>query len=230
MKTLIFIHGGESFRTDIEYQKFLQDTYVKWQSVPWSPEVKTSWKYEVAKQWHETWGVVYMPDMPDKIDAKYDEWKLIFKWILAKLVPEDEITLVGTSLGWCFLLKYFSEVSVIPGLIRDPAKKDDLIDITGFLSSQEWQVLLRIHQIHLLAACISEWDFTPPESYESLKKLWNRVHIWHADDDRVVTFWVAQQLAQTLPDAQAHFFSSEKGYGHFHGLASLPELEVALFS
>jgi hypothetical protein len=52
MKTLIFIHGGESFTNDMDYQKFLQETYVLWQSELWTPEIKTSWVQEIAKKWH----------------------------------------------------------------------------------------------------------------------------------------------------------------------------------
>ncbi|MFZ2255431.1 MAG: hypothetical protein WAW59_04440 [Patescibacteria group bacterium] len=43
-----------------------------------------------------------------------------------------------------------------------------------------------------------------------MQKLENRVHIWHAEDDAIVPFSVGEQLAQTLPAAQTHFFSSEK--------------------
>lgn len=65
--------------------------------------------------------------MPNKQNAHYRDWKLVFEGILAQLNPQDEITLVGGSLGGCFLLKYFSEVKSIV-----------------------------VHQIHLVAACISE--------------------------------------------------------------------------
>jgi predicted alpha/beta-fold hydrolase len=47
--------------------------------------------------------------MPNKLNARYHEWKIFFEGILSKLDREDEITLVGGSLGGCFLLKYFSE-------------------------------------------------------------------------------------------------------------------------
>ncbi len=52
MKTLIFIHGGESFKKEEDYKKFLTDTYVDWQSEPWTPELKSSWTQEIAKKWY----------------------------------------------------------------------------------------------------------------------------------------------------------------------------------
>ena len=52
MNNLIFIHGGESFANETKYQKFLRETYIDWQTVPWSPEIKTSWVQEIAKKWY----------------------------------------------------------------------------------------------------------------------------------------------------------------------------------
>jgi hypothetical protein len=53
---------------------------------------------------------------------------------------------------------------------------------------------LRIKAVHLIAACISEGDFTAPTNYDFLASLRNTVHIWHAEDDDVVPFGVAQEL------------------------------------
>ncbi len=53
MKTIIFIHGGESFETHEEFQRFLEDTYIDWQSEHWTPEEKTTWVKEIAKKWHK---------------------------------------------------------------------------------------------------------------------------------------------------------------------------------
>ncbi len=210
MKTLIFIHGWESFETQEKYLRFLEDTYVDWQSEPWTPEEKTSWSKEIAKKWHANGWIVYMPVFPNKLDAKYNEWKVVFEGILSKLNPEDTVTLVGWSLGGCFILKYFSEITE-----------------HGLLRSSQWRQK-KIDQIHLVAACISEWDFRAPTNYESLQELGNRVHIWHAEDDMVVPFETAKTLSKTLSEAQTHFFGTEKWYGHFHGIEKIPELENIL--
>lgn len=111
MKTLIFIHGGESFKTHEEYERFLYDVYIDWQSEPWSPpEEKIVWRDVIAKKWYTQGNQVFMPVFPNKLNARYDEWKIIFEGILSKLSREDEVTFVGGSLGGCFLLKYFSEM------------------------------------------------------------------------------------------------------------------------
>lgn len=203
MKTLIFIHGGESFKTNEEYGRFLYDVYIDWQSEPWSPpEEKIVWRDVIAKKWYTQGNQVFMPVFPNKLNARYVEWKIVFEGVLSKLSREDEVTFVGGSLGGCFLLKYFSEVANFP---------------------------YTINQVHLIAACLECGDFTPPSNYEYLAHLGDRVHIWHAEDDMVVPFDVAKTLEKELPEAETHFFSAEKGYGHFHGVERIPELEVAIF-
>ena len=66
--------------------------------------------------------------------------------------------------------------------------------------------MIHMNQIHLVAACIAEGDFSAPTSYHALQSLGERVHIWHAEDDPVVPFAVAKDLVKYLPNAQTHFF------------------------
>jgi hypothetical protein len=211
MKHLIFIHGGESFTDESAYQKFLCETYISWQSEFWTPEIKKSWTQEIAKKWYDKWGSVLMPAFPNKLNARYTDWKIVFDWILSQMDAGDELTLIWWSLGGCFLLKYFWEIEKYHS--NPQIESDDPIN------------LLFIQGIHLLAACISEWDFIAPENYNTLRSLGSKVHIWHAEDDMVVPFSVAEILAQELPNATTHFFWSERWYVHFHGIESIPELE-----
>ena len=124
-----------------------------------------------------------MPIFPNKLDAKYQEWKIVFDGIISGISRDDHITLIGGSLGGCFLLKYFSENQHSP---------------------------LNIDHIHLIAACLECGDFTPPANYEYLQEIGNRVHIWHAVDDTIVPFTIGQELEKILPHAITHFFGSEK--------------------
>ena len=69
--------------------------------------------------------------MPNKMNAKYAEWNMIFEsFISAKMGSLLNITLIGNSLGGCFLMKYFSEQNSFP--------KE------------------KLEAIHLVAACIEE--------------------------------------------------------------------------
>ncbi len=111
MKTLICIHGAESFSNDAAYREFLIETYIERQSEPWTPEVRTTWVQEIARKWYVANHRVFMPIFPNKQNAKYADWKIVFEGILRGLSLDDEITLIGGSLGGCFLLKYFSEMN-----------------------------------------------------------------------------------------------------------------------
>lgn len=203
MKTLIFVHGGESFTDEESYLNFLSNTYAQYYITPWEDKEKIDYRTYISRRWVWDGWQVYYPTMPNKLNARYSEWKIVFDGIMKKMKADDEITFFWTSLGGCFLLKYFSEVGEFPYIIN---------------------------QVHLLAACISEWDFTQPNNYEYLQQLENRVNIWYAEDDKIVPFSVAQELARILPDAQTHFFSYEKWYGHFHGVERISELEEVIFS
>jgi pimeloyl-ACP methyl ester carboxylesterase len=81
------------------------------------------------------------------------------------------------------LLKYFGEVSDFP---------------------------YEIDNIHLIASCIKCGNFTPPSNYTILERLGSRVHIWHAEDDSVVPVSVGQEIAESLPKAETHFFTPER--------------------
>ena len=190
-----------SFATRGEYLDWLKKDYVNWVTDEWKPSEK-KWRPAIAERFVALWWRVFMPEMPCDLNAKYDEWLITFNGLISTIESDSEIILLWHSLGGCFLLKYFSEAIDFPYIVN---------------------------QIHLHAACISEWDFTAPENYEYLQQLENRVHIWHAEDDMVVPFATAQELAQTLPRAQTHFFPSEKWYGHFHGVERLPEVEEVIF-
>ncbi len=81
--TYIFIPGGESFLTVPEYRDFLSTTLVEWNLDPYAPrEPQKKWKTELARRLTEAGHIVYIPNFPNQIDAKYNDWKLFFEaWI-----------------------------------------------------------------------------------------------------------------------------------------------------
>lgn len=191
-----------SFTSQEDYLTWLKTEYTTWCKEKWTPW-KKKWKTETARKWAERWGTVYFPEVPNPLNAKYNEWKIVFDTVFS--LDNNPLTLIWHSLWGSFLLKYFSEIT----------EYDDL--------------LKRVNQVHLIAACLSEWDFTLPSNYEYLQQLGNRVHIWHAEDDTIVPFSVAQELSRILPEAQTHFFGSEKWYGHFSKVEEFEELERVLW-
>ena len=53
MKTLIFIHGADSFLDDDAYVHFLQNDYIPRYTKPWDDVEKPDYRKEIAKKWKE---------------------------------------------------------------------------------------------------------------------------------------------------------------------------------
>ncbi len=104
LKKLIFIHGGDSYKSSKEYKNAIENLKAK----EFDPsENNKSWKEKFFKKMFKNGWIMYYPKMPCKDNAKYKEWKLVFEKYLKKLNRKS--VLIGHSLGASFLLKYFSE-------------------------------------------------------------------------------------------------------------------------
>lgn len=100
-KTQIFIiHGGMTFKSRGDYLQFLITKDV-------SIEEKVRWTDEYLKK--KLGGVfdIIKPRMPLSDNAKYEEWKIYFEKFFPYL--QNNIILIGNSLGGIFLAKYLSE-------------------------------------------------------------------------------------------------------------------------
>ncbi len=100
-KTQIFyIHGGETFKNDREYVKWLSTRKV-------SVDKKIKWSAEyLDKELGQNFEII-RPRMPLQDNAKYRDWKICFESYFPYL--RDNIILIGGSLGGIFLAKYLSE-------------------------------------------------------------------------------------------------------------------------
>ena len=140
---------------------------------------------------------VIAPKMPNKLNAKYLEWKIWFE----KFIPhfELEVILVGHSLGGTFLVKYLSE-NKLPKKIRG---------------------------VFLVAACYntqdsdySMADFILPKNLEGIYLQAGKIFIYHSKDDEVVPFADFEKYKKELPKAVAREFTDR---GHFNQ-EEFPEL------
>jgi hypothetical protein len=52
MKTLIYIHGGESFATEESYLKFMKEFYIPMNIEPWKTDFREKWRDGIARTWH----------------------------------------------------------------------------------------------------------------------------------------------------------------------------------
>lgn len=103
MKTqIILIHGGDSFDTYEAFLSFLKKWKIDFKDYQ---DPKSDWKETLRGEIGDGFEVI-RPSMPNKRNAKYEEWKIWFE----KFIPYFEsYVLVGHSLGGLFLAKYLSE-------------------------------------------------------------------------------------------------------------------------
>ncbi len=196
MKQQVFyIHGGESFKN---YEDFLTRLRTKgiW-DLPSSEPVE-KWNNRLPADLGEDYEV-FLPQMPNKQNARYEEWKIWFERYFEHL--RDGVVLVGCSLGGMFLLRYVSEETVpfaVKALVimAAPLPLDDF-DPTG---CEEF--LCSLELVPVIATKVP------------------KVAIMHSTDDFVVPYSHGEYLATLLPTAEFISFSDKN---HFL-VPELPEL------
>lgn len=195
MKQLIYIGGGEVFRTEDDFAEGLK----KWKYEPFQEQKSRSSRMldQLKTEYH-----IEKPMMPNKFNARYKLRKIRFEKILPYLNDED-LVLIGYSMGGIFLAKYLSENTF-------PKK---------------------ITQLHLVAPVFGEFDLPPHDDYladfvfdqEALKNLIPQVEkicIYGSKDDPLVPFSHIQRYKEYLPQAKLEVFEDR---GHFF-IEEFPEL------
>ena len=188
------IHGGTVFYSDEQYRQALRDLTLSYDRLLYAP----SWKNWLAEQLpdHD----VLLPSMPNKINAKYDDWALYFSKVVPFLRPDA--VLIGHSLGGIFLAKYFTEnppVEPFSKLILIAAPYDDETgeSLKGF----------RLTDASALADMFGE------------------IHLLHSTDDPVVPFAEKDKYVRDLPAAKVRVFEDKQ---HF-SMPEFPELARICF-
>ncbi len=163
-KQVVFIHGGDSFS---RHEDFLQDLKTKTvRDLPNSESVQI-WTKTLSEDLGDEFEV-FMPVMPNKQNAQYDEWKIWFERYFEYL--SDNVILVGWSLGGMFLAKYLSEKEFpyeIGSLYLLAAPSGEFTDETG-------------------NDCGS-FHFSM-ENLVNLTRQVKKVNVWHSIDDFVVDY------------------------------------------
>lgn len=187
-KQVLYIHGGDYFG---EYSNFIEDLRTKTIRDPRGIEKKSIWVENLREDMGEDFEV-FMPQMPNKQNAKYEEWKIWFERYFEFL--HDDVVLVGWSLGGMFLAKYLSEE-------KFPFK---------------------IKAVYLLATPSGEFadeSGNDCASFQfSMKNLVNitrqveKINIWHSKDDFVVNYEQAVLYKKYLEKAD---FVSFEDKNHF---------------
>ncbi|MFA6476456.1 MAG: alpha/beta fold hydrolase [Candidatus Paceibacterota bacterium] len=183
-KQVIVIHGGDTFETREEYLAFLKSYQIK--SLDYFKG--KDWKKTLQERLGEDFEVI-VPAMPCKINARYEEWKIWFEKIIPLL--NDEVILIGHSMGGTFLAKYLTENNF-------PKK---------------------VLSLHLVAApydteVIKESlvDFALNKTVEGLAQYTDKIFLYQSKEDKVVALEDAMKYKRDLPNAEINIF---EGRGHF---------------
>ncbi len=199
-KQVFFIHGGDAFSKREDFLRYLQTVPVR--NLP-DTVSKDFWTKSLSTDLGEEYEV-FMPSMPNKTNAQYDEWAIWFERHFEYL--REDVTLIGWSLGGMFLAKYLSE-NKLP---------------------------VEVNKVFLLAApcgtCADpdgndcgSFQFDP-QSLANLSVDQSKVSIWHSKDDFIVPYDHSLEFKKYLDQAQ---FVSFEDKNHFL-VGELPELIEAI--
>ncbi len=185
---VVFIHGGDSFSKKKDFLTHLKQAPIR--NLPGKQSFAhfTQTLAEDLGETHE----VFMPGMPNKQNADFDEWSLWFERHFEYL--QGEVILVGWSLGGMFLAKYLSEREVPFTiakllLLAAPCGRYESLDGNDCGNFQ-----FDVAQVGKIA--------------ERAKK----VFILHSEDDFVVPIQAAFQYKTAIPTAELVVF---KDKNHF---------------
>ncbi len=174
---IVFIHGGDSFDSDLGFYDFLKSlTYEP------CPVEQKKWRDGIKEALVETHESV-MPRMPNAMNADYQAWSIWFE----KLIPylRDGVILVGHSLGSGFLLRYLSNNKL-------PMKVSQLHLVAGVIDDKD---------------CPGVGDFgIDITTWSGFSTAIDAVHIWHSSDDDCVPIHHATRLAEKYSKATTHYF------------------------
>lgn len=196
MKQQVFyIHGGSSYTDYDAYLSDLRTTPIR--DLPGMEPLK-KWTHSLREDLGAGFEV-FMPTMPNKQNARYEEWKIWFERHFELL--RNNLILLGWSQGGYFLAKYF---------VENPAP-------------------VRVRALILCAAPVEPDDFGGEdggdfafnkEGLSAIEQKVDEIHIFHSKDDFVVPYAHALEYQAALPKAIVHSFEDKN---HFL-VPELPEL------
>lgn len=187
---ILLIQGGNCFNSYDEYI-----TELKSKNLTLEKLRNINWKKTLSDDLGGEYDIIH-PAMPCRDNAKYVEWQIWFEKVLPLL--NDELILIGSSLGAVFLAKYLSE--------NDIDKKI----IATFLVAAPFK----------LETKYALDDFKITGSLEKLEAQGGKLFFYQSRDDEVVPYIEVEEYRKRLPDANIKLLD---GYGHFN-VAKFPEI------
>jgi len=181
---VLVIRGGETFSNYDDYISYLKNREISLDNL----KTKKDWKNRMEADLGEDFEV-FIPEMPNRRNARYLEWKIWFEKIIDIL--DDDLILLGSSLGGIFLAKYLSENKIskkIKAVILVAAPFDD--------SNNEESLI----------------DFKLPNSLLNFSKQCKSIYLIQSRDDVLVSFEEFEKYKKALLSAKVIIFEDR---GHF---------------
>lgn len=201
MKQVVYIHGGESFTNQALFMERLR-TKPLW-DLP-NDGKKIKWTEHLATDLGPDYEV-FLPQMPNKQNASYEEWSCWFERYFEHW--RDGVSLIGCSLGAMFLAKYLIEHR-LPFRCRALFLMACPLALPGFPTSDSGDFL-----------CI-------PSDAAVLAERAEEVQVWHSEDDFLVPFSHGEELSRVIPGSKLVRLTDKN---HFL-VPELPELVEAIKS
>lgn len=181
MKQILIISGGNTYTSNKDYLHHLRNLSLNYDRLlvhsDWKPTLKDAFPKDD----------VLLPSMPNKQNAKYNEWKILFEKILPLLF--GDFILIGHSLGGIFLAKYLHENTL-------PQKAQKVILIAPPYDDESGESLGSFKL----------------RSATNVEKSAHEVHIMFSEDDPIVPISEQEKFQKDLPSATFHTFTDRKHF------------------
>ncbi len=190
---IILIHGGHALDTREDFLNRLKTKAVIVSNFKPSHKWTDTLQEKLGPHFE-----VFAPRMPNKENARYEEWKAWFERMIPFL--KDDATFVGHSLGGLFLIKYLSE-NVVPKKIK-----------ALILVAVPYDGKNKKHTYNT--------NFIFGNDISGVTNQVKDIVLFHSTDDVVVPFSDFETYKELFPSAVAHTF---KDQNHFNEL-EFPEI------
>jgi len=177
---ILIIHGGDTFHNYEDYIFYLKNKVIdldKFRSKGWKDNLQN----DLGSDYD-----VMLPRMPNSTSASYLEWKIWFERIVSLL--NDNLIIIGHSLGGIFLAKYFSENNITK----------------------------KVKAVILIAAPFDNKEgssFNLSTSLLNFSEQSKNIYLIQSKDDSTVPFEQVEKYVKALPNAKVITFEDR---GHFN--------------
>ena len=194
MPKIFYIHGGTTHSTQEKFYEYLENKSIALEKPApiWPDQLEENFPN------HHIMRI----KMPNKNNADYKAWEIIFKKYLSHINPDDVI--IGFSLGATFLLKFLSHNKL-------PVQSAQMILIAGPIDSEGSPEEL----------CNGFETKKIELDSQTLQSQSKQMHLFYATDDPVVPILQMQKIKPHLPHAK--FIELQNRGGHFI-TSDFPEL------